>query len=116
MGLPIVRRDSAIPRVLSVFISIGAITIWPFVFIRRGVEPSVRLIRHETIHIRQYNELLVVGFWLVYLFDWLRGLIKYRDTDKAYRQIRMEQEAYENEYDETYLERRRHFAWWHYRV
>ena len=113
---PIIIKESRIPELLSIVIKIGAITLWPFVFIRRGMKASDRLIRHESIHIHQYNELLVVGFFLVYVWDWLHGLIKYRDGSTAYMQIRMEQEAYENESDEDYLKNRKRYAWLKYKV
>ena len=29
-------------------------------------------INHESIHIRQYNELFVLGFLLIYLWDWVK--------------------------------------------
>ena len=113
---PIIVKESRIPALLSIVIKVGAITLWPFVFIRRGMEASERLIRHESIHIYQYGELLVIGFYPIYVWDWLHGLVKYKSGSKAYRRIRMEQEAYENEDDENYLEARKRYAWLKYRV
>lgn len=99
---------------MSWVIDVYAITLWPFVFIRdEGNEITVR---HETIHIKQYNELLVIGFLAIYLYDWLKGVIKYRDTQRAYYQIRFEQEAYENQKDPSYLASRSIFAWRNYSV
>jgi hypothetical protein len=113
---PIIIKESRIPALLSIVIKVGAITLWPFIFIRRGMEASERLIRHESIHIQQYAELLVIGFYLVYVWDWLHGLIKYRNGAKAYKQIRLEQEAYDNEHDENYLITRKRYAWLQYKV
>ena len=113
---PIIVKESRIPAILSIVIKVGAITFWPFVFIRKGMEATERLIRHESIHIQQYAELLVLGFYPVYVWDWLHGLIKYRSGSKAYAQIRMEQEAYDNEHDENYLAERKHYAWLKYKV
>lgn len=113
---PIVIKDSRLPALLSIVIRVGAITLWPFIFIRKGIESSDRLIRHESIHIQQYTELLVIGFYLVYVWDWLHGLVKYRSGSTAYMQIRMEQEAYENESDKNYPESRKHYAWLKYSV
>lgn len=113
---PIIVKESRIPSLLSIVIKVGAITIWPFVFIRKGMEATEKLIRHESIHIHQYTELLVIGFYLVYVWDWLHGLIKYRSGSIAYGQIRMEQEAYGNESNENYLEDRKHYAWLKYQV
>lgn len=50
---------------------------------------------HEMIHIKQMDRYTVVGFYLVYFYHWLRGMIKYRgDSRKAYRQNPLEKEAY----------------------
>ena len=114
MSLPIIVRNSWVPKALSWVINAYAITIWPFAFIRD--EGNDRTINHETIHIKQYNELLVIGFYFVYLFDWLHGLMKYRDGQIAYYRIRMEQEAYENDKDIHYLKDRKLFSWLKYRV
>ena len=89
---------------------IAAITLWPFIFIRDGAETE-ELVQHECIHIAQYNECLVLGFYGIYLWDWLIGLLKYRSPQKAYRQIRFEQEAYQAQGERDYLSHRRPFAW-----
>tara|TARA_B100000131_G_scaffold285532_1_gene294888 strand:- start:671 stop:1018 length:348 start_codon:yes stop_codon:yes gene_type:complete len=113
---PIIIKESYVPILLSIVIRVGAITLWPFIFIRKGMSASERLIRHESIHIQQYTEMLVLGFYPVYVWDWLHGLIKYRSGSTAYMQIRMEQEAYENEGDEEYLKNRKRYAWLKYKV
>ena len=114
MKLPILVKNSKIPRALSWVIDVYAITLWPFVFIRD--EGNDRTINHETIHIRQYNELFVIGFLFLYVFDWIHGLIKYKDKQKAYYKIRFEQEAYNNDNNMSYLEDRKKFAWRNYKV
>ena len=111
---PFIIKNSKIPKIMSVFINVYAITLWPFIFIRD--EGNEKTIRHEKIHIRQYNELLVIGFLILYLFDWIVGLIKYRDSSIAYLNIRFEQEAYENQDDLHYLDNRKMFAWLKYRI
>lgn len=111
---PIIIRNSKIPKLLSWVIDIHAITLFPFVFIRdEGNEATVR---HETIHFRQYIELAVLGFFIVYLWDYVVGLIKYRDGKKAYSQIRLEQEAYMHHRKKNYLENRKHYAWLKYKA
>ena len=112
---PIIIRNSWVPALLSLFMPIAAITLWPFVFVRRG-QDSPQLINHESIHISQVNECWVLGFYGVYLWDWLQGLIKYRSLTLAYRNIRFEQEAYSADQDPDYLESRQSFAWRQYRV
>jgi hypothetical protein len=48
--------------------------------------------------------------------DWLKGIIKYGDTRKAYFQIRFEQEAYAKMYEENYLLTRKKYSWRDYKV
>jgi hypothetical protein len=98
---PIIVENSRIPKILSLVINIGAITLWPFVFVRGKADE--RIVRHESIHIAQYNELFVIGFLALYLYDWVKGLIKYRDKEKAYNRIRFEQEAYMYDAVDGYL-------------
>ena len=112
--LPIVIKNSRIPKTLSIFFDIAAITLWPFIICRD--EGDETLIRHESIHIRQQTELLVLPFYIIYLFDFIVGLYKLRDPKLAYRRIRFEQEAYENMYDEDYLENRKLYSWRKYKV
>ena len=47
----------------------------------------------------------------IYLIDWLVGLIKYRNGQIAYYEIRAEREAYDNDEDEDYLSTRKRWAW-----
>ena len=54
--------------------------------------------------------------YLLYVFDWIVGLIKYRDLNMAYRRIRFEQEAYEKESHPYYLIERRKYSWRKYKV
>ena len=104
-------ENSKVPVWLSKLtpIEISAITLFCFVFSRRGI--SERTKRHETIHFQQFLETGVIGFILIYYTDYLFKLIKYRDGKKAYRMICFEQEAYDNDDYEDYLERRKRFAW-----
>jgi hypothetical protein len=111
---PIIIKNSRIPELLSWFMDIGGITLFPFIFIKG--EGNDRLIRHESIHIMQYRETLVLGFLAIYLWDFLYGFVKYKNYDDAYRSIRFEQEAYANDHDENYLEMRKRFAWRKYKV
>jgi len=112
--LPIVIKNSRIPKTLSIFFDIAAITLWPFIICRD--EGDETLIRHESIHIRQQTELLVLPFYIIYLFDFIVGLYKLRDPKLAYRRIRFEQEAYGNQHVEDYLSVRKNFAWKEYRL
>ena len=87
------------------------ITIWPFIFISKG-KATETVINHETIHLRQQLECLLIFFYLIYLFDFLRLWFKFGNWTKAYMLICFEQEAYVNQYNYDYLEGdRKPWAW-----
>lgn len=111
-----------------------ALTIWPFVFVRRSEEGKYDSVadNHEHIHGEQQQEMLGAGallggllimltgslWWLLLLpayFWWY--LIEYAlrsmfGTGNAYRNISFEREAYANEKDFDY--NRSPFAWLKY--
>lgn len=88
-----------------------AITLWPFLFIRNGVKFGITDERHEEIHGRQQMELLIILFYVLYGIFYLIGLIRYGSGKMAYRNNPFESEAYMNEKKQTYLEKRKLFAW-----
>jgi len=102
---PIIIKNSRIPKLLSWVINIRAITLFPFIIIKD--EGDEKLINHESIHIKQQLELLVIGFYLWYLIDYVCKYIKYRDGSQAYYNIIFEKEAYDNEDDLEYLSKRK---------
>lgn len=83
-------------------------TLYPFVIIRNFLDKENKvLLNHEKIHIRQQLELLILPFFLWYILEYLIRLIQYKDRSKAYRNISFEREAYTNESDENYLQKRK---------
>ncbi len=89
--------------------------VFPFILVRtRQLMTDEVLIRHETIHLRQAAELLVIPFYLLYLINYLVGLIRYGDHHRAYMHIVFEREAYAHEADMRYLNQRRSWAWMKY--
>lgn len=88
-----------------------AITLFPVVFYRDG-ELSQEEVRHETVHLWQQAMLLVVGFYVLYLFFWVVGLIRYRDTNKAYRTIPFERSAYQLESRKELTPWEMGWGWW----
>ena len=88
-----------------------AITILCFIFVKKGIELDDNDIRHETIHWEQEKELLFIGFYVLYLLDFLRNLLKFGDWSKAYRNICFEREAYANQTSWFYPEARNHYSW-----
>ena len=104
---------SKLPRLVSWFFPVSAITIGPFIFVRAGVASS-RLLRHERIHVAQGQELLFVGFWALYLFFWVLNLLKYGNPRHAYLMIPFELEARAHERTKDYLKTRPLFHWRHF--
>lgn len=91
-----------------------AMAFWPFIFARSKYEDaglSDKDILHESIHLKQQGEMLVLPFFVWYLAEWFVRLFT---KGRAYRNISFEREAYANEADETYLQHRKHYAWIHY--
>ena len=110
-----------------------ALTIFPFIFIRKDEEKKFDKTteNHESIHGEQQIEMGIIGiiltlilflftgslwsfllspvyFWW-YLIEWL--LRSMFGTGNAYRNISFEREAYANERDLNYLYDRTLFAW-----
>jgi hypothetical protein len=89
-----------------------AMALYPFMlFKRKNLREDESIIRHEQIHFRQQQELLIVFFYPIYLLNYLVNLARYRDHSTAYFNISFEREAYQNESDLTYLNKRKLFAW-----
>ncbi|MBQ7442318.1 MAG: hypothetical protein IJS59_00425 [Bacteroidaceae bacterium] len=86
-----------------------AICLFGHVFARGAL--SAENINHESIHAAQQRELLYIPFYIWYVAEWLVLLVKHRDTYKAYRHIRFEEEAYAHQHDDAYLQRRRHYRY-----
>jgi hypothetical protein len=86
------------------------LTFFPFVIIADKEDKFNKVfINHEKIHIRQQLELLILPFFVWYTLEYLFRLVQYKDRKKAYYNISFEREAYFNEKDLDYLEKR--FFW-----
>lgn len=86
--------------------------IFPFILVnnKAALKDKV-LINHETIHLKQELELLVLPFYILYFLNYLVNYIKYRNHNKAYLNIVFEREAYVKERDLTYLKKRGLWFW-----
>lgn len=83
------------------------VTLWPFIVMRNSeLKDDATFINHEKIHIRQQAEMLVVPFFVWYILEYLIRLVQYRDNYEAYLNISFEREAYAQERDLDYLEKR----------
>tara|TARA_R110002126_G_scaffold3201_4_gene17938 strand:- start:8072 stop:8410 length:339 start_codon:yes stop_codon:yes gene_type:complete len=106
---PIIIQNSKIPQYLSWFIDVGAITLFPFIISREKMSDVT--LNHEKIHIKQQAELLIVGFYALYISYWCIALAKGLRGDEAYHAIPFEIEAYAEQDNEHYLTERKRFAW-----
>lgn len=88
-----------------------AITLLNMIFVRKGTELNPVDVNHESIHWEQEKELMIVGFYLLYVLEFFLRLIRMRRWHKAYRSISFERECYENETDLNYPKSRKHYAW-----
>ena len=66
---PIIIKSNKFLDSISWFFKVGGITLYPFIIVRPYAKKST--INHESIHIAQYTELLIIGFLLIYLYDWI---------------------------------------------
>lgn len=118
MKFPIFIEYSKIPILLSKIspIDIWAITLGPIIICRGVLSEDTK--RHETIHYLQYKETLFIGFLLIYLFDFLwAAIISGKGFSReAYLAIRFEQEAWDKDSEEDYLEKRKSFSWRNYKL
>ena len=102
------------PWLQKVLPKVEALALW-FIVLHKG-KLSAATRRHETIHYKQFNELLGVGLVVAYGWDFIQGFLKTGSWDQAYRRTRFEQEAYECENKRTYLDKRKRNAWRKYKV
>lgn len=90
-----------------------ALTLWPFIFVRRSAEKRYTLTasNHEHIHGEQQMEMLVLPMLVWYGIEYVVRLLLYGSHKEAYRNISFEQEAYLHEGEQDYIDRRRHYGW-----
>lgn len=108
---PIFIEDSMVPVWLSKLapIEINAITIGFIVFGRSSLPEHVR--RHETIHFQQILETFFLPFLIIYVYDYVKNYLIYKDGRLAYHNIRAEKEAYANSGYLDYLNKRKRYEW-----
>ena len=108
-----------------------AITIIKWIFVREeykyldGLSVYNKMINHESIHEQQILDFTPITFpkwlrytigsicfYLLYGLEWLFKLIPCLIKDKsAYRSLCAEQEAFKNEVDSNYINKREKLAW-----
>ena len=118
------RADAELRKKCCTFVAVKIVrtTILPFrgftainllgvLFVHPGVYLSNEMMNHERIHSAQQREMLFVFFYIAYLLEWL---VRLPMRGNAYRNISFEREAYANQRNLHYLERRPLYAWRHY--
>lgn len=100
------------PIIICPWLKVSGMAIFPFILLKHAhLKNDEVIIRHETIHLRQELELLIIPFYILYLINYAINLWRYRDHYQAYRNIIFEREAYTGEADITYLQKRPFWAW-----
>ncbi len=83
-----------------------AINLFGVIFARKPLSPKD--LAHERVHTQQMKELLYIGFYLIYLIEWVVRLFMH-GKKRAYYMISFEQEAYNFKGG-----KREHFGWLKY--
>jgi len=74
-----------------------AINLCGVIFARKEYKPlGQSVLKHEAVHTMQMQRDGYVHFYAKYLLEYLRGLVKYKNTYLAYRNVSYEVEAYNN--------------------
>ena len=107
-------KNSRIPKLLSFVFDIYAITLYPFIFVKD--ESNNITNNHESIHLAQQKELWVIGFYILYVYEWIKNLSVGMSGFDAYMSISFEREAYGNQKNLTYLQTRDTMSWKKYKT
>lgn len=104
-----------VSRFLTRMFSFGfakGMLVFPFILLaERRYRNDPVLLNHERIHYRQAVELLVLGFYVLYLAEFIvRWIQSGGNWQQAYYDISFEREAYSHERDLAYLAKRKPWA------
>lgn len=83
--------------------------VFGVLLVRENCRITYTLLNHEGIHNEQMKELAYIGFYVLYVVEWIILLFVYFDWNKAYRNISFEKEAYANECNINYTKERSHY-------
>lgn len=107
--MPIIITSKVLTKLFSIVVSVYAITLFPFIILSEEVDEYT--MNHEMIHFEQQKELFVVGFYILYAYDFVKAMVKYKSKETAYFMIRFEQEAYTYQNDLGYITDRNKHCW-----
>lgn len=100
-----------------------AINLFGTLFIREEYKHKINsdevlklfVLNHESIHTEQMKELGYIFFYIWYFIEWLIKIFQYKfNTTEAYRNVSFEREAYANEKDVFYNDKREHYSFLKY--
>ena len=118
MKIPIIKYSDKFLNSISLFMDIAGITLFPFIILREKYRDNkylkttkLRVINHESIHTAQQLELFIIGFYILYLFEWL---VRLTMKGNAYKNISFEKEAKANEDNLEYLKTRKWYSFFSY--
>jgi hypothetical protein len=122
----VIYSDKIINK-LSVFMSIAGIALYPFIIMREKykdggdttgwmktylIQRGKEIKNHELIHFAQAEELLIIGFYFLYVLEFLIKLLIFKGNyNSAYLAISFEREAKENDQNFNYLQERKKYNW-----
>ncbi len=89
-------------------VKVNAMALFPFIILKNlNQKEDENLIYHEKIHWRQQIELLLIGFYILYLFFYFKNRWNKMNPYQAYLEIPFEKEAY----NDTPLRKNKWFGW-----
>jgi hypothetical protein len=75
-----------------------AFVFYPFIVFKEDKDKVPKTtVRHELIHIRQLKRDGLIKSTVLYTYYYVKNYLRYKDFDKAYREIPYEKEAYKKE-------------------
>ncbi len=92
------------------FKGFAAINLFGILFARKECKINKYMLIHENIHTEQMKELWYIGFYILYILEWLIRL----PFGNAYKNISFEKEAYTNMRKLTYIQKRPKYNWINY--
>lgn len=93
-----------------------AMALWPVIIVKDRVTANNKVVlNHEKIHHRQQLELLVIPYYIWYFIEYWNGMFRNGFSHHtAYMNISFEKEAFANQFDMQYLNKRKWLASWKY--
>lgn len=109
--MPKVIESKKFLKIVSFFAKypVGGISIFPFIIVED--KSMDKLIRHETIHYHQTVECFILGFYILYLYYYLRNRFRGMSHFTSYTFIPFEVEAYSFEHFKSYKTTRKKYKW-----